>query len=552
MGTFEKEAPSSLRQRKGTIAKGLGAVHDFIDDEFGSYLVFLTLLLPVLIGLAGLGTEGAYMLTQHRAVQAAADSAAVSVASYYAAQKTATTWSPPTNTQLGYLTTQAEAVAATYGFDNGTNGAAVKMNYPPTSGNFTNQTTYPYAFEVIVSQSHTPLLSSYWLASAFNITARAVALINATTNGSGGGSNANCILALGNSSGGSANLAEAIWANGNARLNLQGCSIGTNSSANGGGAADAIYFGPKGSAAINLIKSNLYLGGRVSAVGGVSIAGNGSNTVESCTSVSGSTCNNAVTVTPVTGVGATPNPDAGVTIPTASLKSCSNLSTLVSPWSSSYMCVAGNNTSGLCFSKNSTNLTLSPGTYCGGISISQGNATYTLNPGVYILASTNSSPGLTDSKGTVTMNGTGVTLVFTSADGSYPSASNPIMNIPNAMTLNLTAPTTGSTAEFVDHGRWLDAAGHRRPARLDADRLTVRHQQRGDYGPQRRHRRSKRRAELDREWRGEYDLRPDHSERHRPQQFGNAERKLHHGFIGGIGAGSLPTSFVGAIPLLVE
>ena len=52
----------------------------------------------------------------------------------------------------------------------------------------------------------------------------------------------------------------------------------------------------------------------------------------------------------------------------------------------------------------------------------------------------------------MTMTGTGVTLVFTSTDGTYPTASNPIMNIPNAMTLNLTAPTTGSTAGFVIMG----------------------------------------------------------------------------------------------------
>ena len=75
-----------------------------------------------------------------------------------------------------------------------------------------------------------------------------------------------------------------------------------------------------------------------------------------------------------------------------------------------------------------------------------------MNPGVYILASTNGSQDLVDSKGSVTMNGTGVTLVFTSADGTYPSASNPIMDIPNDMTLNLTAPTSGSTAGFVIMG----------------------------------------------------------------------------------------------------
>ncbi len=252
------------------------------------------------------------------------------------------------------------------------------MNTPPASGNFT---TDNYAFEVIVTQTHSPLLSSYLLPNAMTITARAVALVS--TSSSGGGSNAYCMLALGNSSGGSANLAEAIWANGNGRLNLQGCSIGTNSSANGGGSADAIYFGPKGSAAINLIESNDILGGRVSAVGGVSIAGNGGNTAESCTSVSGSTCNGSQTVTPVTGIGATPDPNSGLTIPSATVSSCSNLSTLVSPWDPRYLC-SGNNTGGLCFSSVSTPnpITLSPGTYCGGISFSKGSDTYHLNSGV--------------------------------------------------------------------------------------------------------------------------------------------------------------------------
>ena len=313
----------SFGQRR-TISKVVAFIGDFIRDKSGIYLVPLTLLTPVLIGVAALGTEGASILSLHRQVQAAADSAAVSVASYYAAQKTNN--ASATTTQL---TGEAQAVAASYGFVTGTNGATVTMNTPPASGNFT---TDNYAFEVIVSQTHSPLLSSYLLPNAMTITARAVALVG--TSSSGGGSNAYCMLALGNSSGGSANLAEAIWANGNGRLNLQGCSIGTNSSANGGGSADAIYFGPKGSAAINLIESNDILGGRVSAVGGVSIAGNGGNTAESCTSVSGSTCNGAQTVTPVTGVGATPDPNSSVTIPSATVSSCSNLSTLVSPWDS--------------------------------------------------------------------------------------------------------------------------------------------------------------------------------------------------------------------------
>jgi Flp pilus assembly protein TadG len=417
------------------MAKAFTFVHRFIHDESGSYLVFLTILMPVLIGVAALGTEGAQVLTLHREAQAAADSAAVSVASYYAAQKTAL--NTPTSTQLS---NQAKAVASTYGFVDGMNGASVTVNNPPASGNFT---TASYAFEAIVSQSHTPLLSSYWLSSAMTVKARAVALINAAN-----GSSADCLLALGNSSTG-ANLTQAVWGQGNGRLNLSGgCSLADNSSD-----PDSVYLGPKGSAAINLGEVNSRLAGRVSTVGDYDSPLPGGNEIQSCTSITGSppaTCNGPVSVTPITGAGAVADPFAGVTIPSASLATCSNLSTLVSPSSAISPCPKG--ATGLCFIKNSTNVTLSPGTYCGGISISQGNATYTLNPGVYILASVNGSPGLTDSKGTVTMTGTGVTLVFTSADGTYPPASNPIMNIPNAMTLNLTAPTSGSTAGFVIMG----------------------------------------------------------------------------------------------------
>ena len=434
---------SPFRQRRRVIAKTFTSVRNFIDDESGSYLVFGTILMPVLIGVAALGTEGAQVLTLHRQAQAAADSAAVSVASYYVAQYNPLLTAPTS----ANLQTQAQAVAVAYP---GMSSAAVTMNNPPASGNFQSSNCPPNggaskycAFEVIVSQSHSPLLSSYWLPNAMTVKARAVALIGAS--GTGGGSSANCILALGRSSGGPANLAESIVADGDAQLNLQGCSIGTNSSANGGGSADAIYFGPKGSAAINLIESNNILGGRVSAVGGASISGNGSNTAQSCTSLSGTTCNGAQTVTPITGAAATPDPDAGVTVPTAS--TCTAIP-------SAYQCTPGSNTAGWCFNKVSSPnpITLNPGTYCGGISFTKGNDTYNLNPGVYILASTNSSQGLTDSNGSITLNGTGVTLVFTSKDGTYPPASSPIMNVPNDLTLNLTAPTTGSTAGFVIMG----------------------------------------------------------------------------------------------------
>jgi hypothetical protein len=441
---------SPFRQSRRVIANTFTSVRNFIDDESGSYLVFGTILMPLLIGVAALGTEGAQVLTLHRQAQAAADSAAVSVASHYVAQYNPLLTAPTS----ANLQTQAQAVVVAYP---GMSGAAVTMNNPPASGNFQSSNCPPNggaseycAFEVIVSQSHSPLLSSYWLPNAMTVKARAVALIGAS--GIGGGSSASCVLALGKSSvGGPADLAEAITAKGNAQVNLQGCSIGTNSNASSATAnQNAIYFGSNGSAATNLIETNSILGGRVSAVGGASIVANcstpgGGSCVRRCTSLSACGGSTAVAVTPVTGAAATPNPYAGVTVPTAS--TCTAIP-------SAYQCTPGSNTAGWCFNKVSSPnpITLNPGTYCGGISFTKGNDTYNLNPGVYILASTNSSQGLTDNNGSITLNGTGVTLVFTSADGTYPPASSPIMNVPNDLTLNLTAPTTGTTAGLVIMG----------------------------------------------------------------------------------------------------
>jgi Flp pilus assembly protein TadG len=440
-------------------------VHRFIHDESGSYLVFLTILMPVLIGVAAFGTEGAQVLTLHRQAQAAADSAAVSVASYYAAQYTeyaaALSASPststlPTQPTQTNLSAQGQAVAANYGFVNGTSGASVAMNNPPLSGNFTGANcigTNNCAFEVIVSQLHSPLLSSYWLPSGMTVSARAVALIN-IANGPG----ANCALALGISSTGVANQANAITGAGNSPLNLKGCSIATNSNN-----ANSITL--SGSACINLVEENGYLGSRASTVGNYSFSGTAS--VRSCTSVSGQLCTgstacvNPTPTPPLTSAGVTPDPYSGVTIPSPSLPCPSPLSLISgTPPAQASLC-NGTNTGGLCFKKFSGSVTLNPGTYCGGINISKGVGTYTLNPGVYILATTsqsgNGSQGLVQSGGgTNVVNGTGgVTLVFTATSSTnYPTGSNPspLMDIPGSMTLNLTAPTTGATAGFVIMG----------------------------------------------------------------------------------------------------
>jgi uncharacterized membrane protein len=117
-------------------------------------------LMPVVIGVAGLGTEGAMVLYNHRTIQNAADSAALSVASRYVSNPLSTS---------AQLLAQAKSVSATYGFAAGSNGVSVALNNPPLSGNFTSN---PLAFEVVISRPQSPLLSSLYLSNSINVTNR--------------------------------------------------------------------------------------------------------------------------------------------------------------------------------------------------------------------------------------------------------------------------------------------------------------------------------------------------------------------------------------------
>jgi Flp pilus assembly protein TadG len=85
--------------------------------------------------------------------------------------------------------------------------------------------------------------------------------------------------------------------------------------------------------------------------------------------------------------------------------------------------------------------TLDPGIYKQGMKLVAG-ANITLNPGIYYLEDDLSI------QGGATLSGTGVTLVFTSGNGTkYASA-----NISSNATVNLTAPTAGATAGIVVFG----------------------------------------------------------------------------------------------------
>jgi Flp pilus assembly protein TadG len=170
-------------------------VSRFRRDQSGSYVIIFAPLMPVLVGVAGLGAEyGLWVYKQH-SMLSAADSGAVSAAT------------AGTNIAL-----EANAVTATYGFVNGVNGTTVTVNQPPQSGTQTNNFS---AVEVIVQQTQPRLLSALFGSTPIQISGRAVAV--ATPGGAG------CVLALDRGASG------AITMQGSTQVNLSGCSLGEHS-----------------------------------------------------------------------------------------------------------------------------------------------------------------------------------------------------------------------------------------------------------------------------------------------------------------------------------
>jgi hypothetical protein len=227
-----------------SLVRGLGFFAEFLRNENGSALVYLTLVLPVLIGIAGLAAEGGSWLYTHRVVQSAADNAAYSAANAYAASHSAD------------LTAQARAITANdYNLVDGVDGVTVTVNVPPTGNCYggTSNYTGTNAIEVIVTQPKSPLLSKIWLANDVNICGRAVAVLP---------NSGDCILALAPTGIG---IGTADKRANNTHVDLTGCGIFSNSS-------DAHSISMTGN---NNVLSADYIG----ATGGINVAGNQRSTV---------------------------------------------------------------------------------------------------------------------------------------------------------------------------------------------------------------------------------------------------------------------------------
>jgi len=191
----------------------------FRSDEGGNIAVMMGLLFPVLVGFLGVGFEATNWYLTTRSMQNAADAAAMAAAS---------------NNSSDY-DVEAKAVAAKYGFVDGTNNVTVTASksstcpagakYPPCY-TVTISTIKPlYLAQVIGYQGDTTLNGS----RATNLSSTAIADLNTIKQPI-------CLLAL-------SNTGTALRTNGAPNSNFAGCSVMSNSDATCNGSNLNAWYG---------------------------------------------------------------------------------------------------------------------------------------------------------------------------------------------------------------------------------------------------------------------------------------------------------------------
>jgi hypothetical protein len=184
-----------------------GALRRVRRDEGGATAVITAICLTMLVGFVGLGTEVGMWYAERRAMQTAADAAALGAG-----------FDMFKNGKNSNTTVAAgEADAARNGFTNGVNNVTVTINKPPTLGSYAGKSN---AVEAILTKQRATLFSSLFTAQSVNIEVRSVA----TTKFIG----VYCILAL------AAHENGALLFTGTADVLLKNCGINVNSDDAGG------------------------------------------------------------------------------------------------------------------------------------------------------------------------------------------------------------------------------------------------------------------------------------------------------------------------------
>lgn len=174
----------------------------FLASENGATAVIVGLILPALVGAMGLGAEISYWQLHHRAMQNAADAAAVAAA---------------TNGASGYAA-DGKAITAQYGFQDATGNVSVSVTNPATA---TNCTANCY---VVTITDKVPLFLSQVIGYRGNTTVNGqkMTTITATATATTEGSYQFCMIALASSG------KTGITGNGVPNANMNGCNLMSN------------------------------------------------------------------------------------------------------------------------------------------------------------------------------------------------------------------------------------------------------------------------------------------------------------------------------------
>jgi hypothetical protein len=190
----------------GIVAIGYGASRRLLRrlsrDQNGATAITTALVLLVLVGFVGLGTEVGMWYAERRAMQNASDAAALGAGfDIYKNGKKSTG-----------ITAAGQADSAKNGFANGENNVTVTVNYPPKSGKYANKNT---AVETVVSKTRASLFASFFMDGPVDIKVRSVAFVKYV--------GVYCILAL------SPHDEAALLFEGTADVQLKNCGINVNS-----------------------------------------------------------------------------------------------------------------------------------------------------------------------------------------------------------------------------------------------------------------------------------------------------------------------------------
>jgi Flp pilus assembly protein TadG len=193
------------------------SAHGFFDERSGVVAVLVALAMPILVGTMGIAAEASYWYMHQRGMQNAADAAAIAAA---------------TNGTSTYAA-EAQAVAAQFGFQNGSGNITVAASNPNTATGCAAN-----CYTVTVSDM-VPLFLSQ-VVGYKGTGGNGTTTLSATAVAHTGGAYPYCILAL------SGNVATDIVSNGGPKANLNGCNIMSDSNATcnghnlGAGVGDAV------------------------------------------------------------------------------------------------------------------------------------------------------------------------------------------------------------------------------------------------------------------------------------------------------------------------